>query len=177
MRRRWFLKYKHKCKDGSVKVVYRDVNDAFPLFIEDFKGSVDGNLEAIKGAPVKVRADYETKIKGLTFELDELNKSLMMSFRTVYLVFQSDPCNDDGFFKRQTERLLLEHSRNTTFREQIRYLINIAEMNPDHPERVLPVYKQILNQMGGTTIQKAAELEISETRTIADKWIEGRHES
>ena len=40
--------YKVRCRDGSVKTVYRDVNDAFPLFISGSDGKVIASADVLK---------------------------------------------------------------------------------------------------------------------------------
>jgi len=165
--------YEHPCPGGKVKNVYKNVDDAFPLFIPGWNGKFENNLEAIKGAQVNMKAEYATNIQGLLYSLDELNQSLMITIRCAYIAYQNDPCGDDGFFKRQTEKIVQEQHRLTAYRVQIRSLITLAEMNPNNPERFLPVFQQISLQLGRIAVPEAATLEIAETRTIAKNWAEG----
>ena len=167
--------YKHPCPDGTVRIVHRCVDDAFPLFIPGWEGKMNGNLEDLKGSPVNLAAEYTTKIKGLLFSLDDLNQSLMMAFRSSYIAFQTDPCSSDGFFKRQVGKIIDEQHRLTKLRVQIRGLISLAEMNNNNPEKVWPIYQQIVDQIGGSSVKAAASLEIAESRKIADEWVGGEH--
>jgi len=160
-----------------VKIVYKNINDAFPLCIPGWQGKMESSLEAIKGAPVKMKAEYATKIAGLLYSLDDLNQNLMMTFRGVYAVYQADPCNEDGFFRRQVEKIIHDQNRLTTYRAKIRSLITIAEINPNSPEEVLPLFKEIANELGGASLHEAVTLEIAETRAIAKEWIGGKHGS
>jgi hypothetical protein len=74
--------YEHQCPDGTVRIVYKNVDDAFPLFIPGWNGNVESNLETIKGAQINIKAEYAAKIQGVLYSLDELNQSLMISIRT-----------------------------------------------------------------------------------------------
>ncbi len=59
-----------KCPDGSIKTVYKDVNDAFPLFIQGYDGNLAAkiNTESIGGAHID--GSYSTRIDGLLYALD-----------------------------------------------------------------------------------------------------------
>src|SRR5581483_10028272 len=63
----WLLPktYKHKCHDGSVKVVYRHVDDAFPFYLPGWKAKVDANGKIPVTAQGGIKAEYESKIQGL----------------------------------------------------------------------------------------------------------------
>ena len=96
--------YKHKCPDETIKIVYKNIDDAFPLFIPGWEGKVKNNVKAIESISVSMDADYATKIQGLLYDLNEFNQSLVMNFRTIYAYFQSDPCSNNNFFQRQIYR-------------------------------------------------------------------------
>jgi hypothetical protein len=152
------------CPDGTTRIVYKDIDKAFPLCIPGWQGKIGATLDAVKGAPVQLTADYQTKIQGLLYSLDELNQSLMMTFRAVYIAYQSNPCKNSDFLNRQIEKMIQEHNRLTSLRVQIRGLITLAEINSNHPELVVPVFQSIVNQLGGQSVSVAASMEIQEAR-------------
>lgn len=164
--------YWHKYPDGSVKLIYKNVNDAFPLYIPGWEGKAGVTLDAIAGAPVNITGEYATKIQGLLYSLDELNQSLMMTFRSSYTVYQTDPCANGGFFQRQVEKAIDEQNRQTSLKVQIRGLISLAELHPGNPEHFLPVFQDIIQNTGGPSVVLAASQEIEEARSIAQKWVE-----
>jgi hypothetical protein len=89
--------YRVRCPDRTVKTIYRNIDDAFPLYIPGWKGDVRADIKAMEQATANVAAAYETKIQGLLYSLDDRNQSLM-TFRTVYLAYIADPCSQTGFF-------------------------------------------------------------------------------
>src|SRR5947208_17126263 len=101
----FFKTRKHYCPDGSVKLVYRNVDDAFPFYVPGWEGKLDAKL---KGAPARLRAEYATKIQGLLYGLDELNQGVMFDFRAAYVTYMNDPCQHAGFFERQVEKIIHE---------------------------------------------------------------------
>jgi hypothetical protein len=161
-----FLKtYTIKCPDGSTRTVYKNIDKAFPLYIPGWNGKFNANIEALKGAPVNLNADYQSKIQGLLYSLDDLNQNLMISFRAVYVSFQSNPCKNSDSFDRQIETMIQEHGRLTRLKIQIRGLIELAEMNPNNQSQFLPVFNNIVHQIGGQNIQTVATIEINDART------------
>jgi hypothetical protein len=166
--------FKHKCPDGSVRIIHKDVDHAFPLFIPGFTTKLNGNLEAFTGNKANLSAEYENKIQGLLYGLDELNHGLMMMFRSTYLVYQSDPCANNDFFQRQIEKIIHEQNRMTALRFQVRGLISLASENSDHNE-IMTVYLEIISSLGIKKGDQAAT-EITENRNAAKKWIGGENE-
>ena len=172
MKNRWpFSKtYKHKCPDGTTKIVYKNINDAFPLFIPGWEGKATNNAKAIEGVSVSMDAEYATKIQGLLYDLNEWNQSLMMTFRSAYAHFQSDPCSNNAFFQRQVEKIIDDQHRLTTLDVQIKGLVRLVELNPNNPEHFLQIYCQIINQIGGKS-PEVTSLEIAENRKNVNLWI------
>lgn len=162
--------YKYKCPDGTTKIVYRNIDDAFPLFIPGWEGKVKNNVKAIESISVSMDADYATKIQGLLYDLNEFNQSLVMNFRTIYAYFQSDPCSNNNFFQRQIEKIVDEQHKLTNLNVQIQGLIHLVELNPNNPEQFLQIYCQIIDQIGGKS-PEVTSLEIAENRKNVNLWI------
>lgn len=165
--------YKHKCPDGSIKIIHKNIDDAFPLAVKDVETNSKGGLEAKDIASLNVSTDYKSKIQGLVYCLNDLNQDLMILFRSAYIAYQADPCNDKGFFQRQIDGIIMDQKRMTTLRLQIRGFISLAEKNPNHGE-VMKAYLQIINSMGINS-GEAAAIAVSENREAADRWIGGEH--
>lgn len=166
--------YKHTCPDGNVVIIYKDINDAFPLHIEGFEAKVGGNF-ATMGESASMKAEYATLVQGLMYSLNELNQSIMINFRSVYLAYQSNPCNDNGFFKRQVEKIVDEQHQLTRLNIQVQGLMTLAENDPDNRDNIILIYQQIVHQLGGTTVPTATSLEITENREYAQSWVGGQH--
>jgi hypothetical protein len=61
--------YKHKGKDGTIRIGHKNVDDAIPLSVRDREGSVAAGVGAKELATAKANAKHASKIKGLLFDL------------------------------------------------------------------------------------------------------------
>src|SRR5262245_24437315 len=129
----WSKRYRVRCPDGSTKTVYRNVDDAFPLFIPGWQGDLSaGASGSAKTAGVddlktEIKGSYATKIQGLLFAIDDLTQTIMLNFRSVYVAFATDPCTNGAFFQRQVETLVAEQQRISRLRIQVRTLIELVK--------------------------------------------------
>lgn len=165
-----------RCPDGTTRTIYKNIDDACPLFIPGFKADISGDIKGAAEFSGKVGAKYETDVKGLLFSLNEQNQSLMMSFRTVYLTFSSNPCGNDAFFKREIEKLLDEQRKISTLKIKIAALIQLALSAPDDSNRMNLIYSEIASLLGGSAVAQAASLEIVESREVAVQMLTGEHD-
>jgi hypothetical protein len=163
--------YKHKCPDGSIKLVHKNVDDAFPLFIPGWSGNLAAGARQAELANAELKGEYATKIEGLLFGLDELNQSLMMNFRGAYVAYATDPCANADLLTRQVETLLREQHRLQVLRLQIRALVHFAASHPQDHNRIMDSFQSLVQQIGGSVIPQAAAAEIVDTREHMRTWI------
>jgi hypothetical protein len=174
----WGKTYSVTCRDGTRKTVYRDVDDAFPLFIPGWQGDLSaggsGSAQAVGIDELKgeARASYTSKIQGLLFAIDDLTQTVMINFRTVYVTFATDPCSNGGFLQRQVEKLVAEQQRISRLRIQVRALIELAKNQPNETVQILTIFKDVAGNLGGTFAVEAVKVEIAEARQLADRWSE-----
>jgi len=171
----WFWKktYRIRCPDGSVRIIYKNIDHACPLFINGWKADVGAGLKGLSNLSGDAKAKYETQIHGLLFNLNEQNQSLMMSFRTVYLAFETNPCGNDSFFQRELEKLLDEQRRISALKIQIAALIELASTTPNDTAKLTQIFSDIASRAGGSAVASAASLEIAESRALARDLVQG----
>src|SRR5690348_9057387 len=128
--------YKHKCTDGSVRLIHKNVDKAFPLALKEQQKQFNADLEAQKKASLKLNSEYTERIQGLLFSISEQDESLMVNLRCAYIGFQTNPCGGDGFFQRQVERVIEEQNKFMKLKTQITGLIAIAKECPNNSEKV-----------------------------------------
>lgn len=169
MRLKWpFRKtYNVKCPDGSVKTVYKKVDDAFPLLLSGWEGKVGVSADVLKKVNADLEAEYASKVHGLLFSLDEVNQDLMMSFRGAYITFQSDPCGAAEFLQREMKKLLEEQIRLRTRKVAIDGLIELAKGGDAQREEFLKVFMSIVDNMATMQLPEATTAEIEEARKNA----------
>ena len=168
----------HKVKgpNGRRKIVYKDIDDAFPLYIKGWKASLDAAVEVLDKAKVDIKTEYATAIHGLLFSLDELNNELMMKFRVVYIYYQSDPFENSSFFERSIGKILDEHGRLKAHSLKINGLIGLAKLQPDNSDEFIRVYANIIDSIDSIMVPTVASQRIAEAKQITKKIAEDKHE-
>ena len=96
-----------------------------------------------------------------------------MCVRSVDLTFQSNPCDCDGFFQREIEKLLDEQRKITTLKMQINALIMLASTMPNNATGFNELLNQIASKLGGIALAPSAALEINQTRSDAQRLLQG----
>jgi len=162
---------KHRCPDGTTRLVHRNIDDAFPLHFQGVTANAATSLEAIAGAPVSLEAGYERKAEHLAFALGELNESVMMSFRAVYAVYQSDPCTHSDFLMRKIDHITFELQRLTGLRMQLRTFVELAAAHPEQTDRTWDTYMSLVEALQPVGSAEAAAHKIDIARDNAQRWI------
>lgn len=144
----WRKTYDVKCLDGTKKTVYKNVDDAFPLFIRGFDSNLAANVRSESLGDGNLDSKYTTKIDGLLYALDELNQGLMMTFRAIYMVYSSDPCGNVLFLQRECSKLIDEQRRLRSLKIQIDALINMIKATPDNAEAISNIFSDIVQRIG-----------------------------
>ncbi len=147
--------YSQRCPDGSIKTVYRNIDDAFPLFIPGWQGDVTAGAGASAAAAglgdvkAEVKGAYASKVQAVVFAIDELTQTVMINFRSVYLAFATDPCANSDFLRREIEKLVAEQQRIARLRIQAKALIELARAQPDQTVEILWRYRRQRRSRGG----------------------------
>ena len=86
----------HQCSDGP-RTVYKNVDDAFRTEAREWSADGSAAAQALEQIKVELRGRFQSELKQLASGIDEANRSLRESFRSVYLVFTADPCNQSNY--------------------------------------------------------------------------------
>jgi len=171
--------YTVRCPDGSTKAVYRSVDDACPLYIPGVQREVSakgsGTARSVGlNLQGEAKKKYARKIEALIFGIDELTQTVMINFRSIYLAFSSDPCNNNSFFLRQVEMLVGEQQRIAKLRIQASTLISLVQAQPGNVVEIMGLFKQLAISIGGNlgaeAVKEEAKQEINQARQLADEW-------
>lgn len=170
----WFRgkTYTVKCPDGSIRTIQRDINDAYPLFVDGAKVDLGADIKGLNKLSAAVKAKYERQIEGTLFAINEQNQSLMMSFRTIYLTFTTNPCGNDAFFQREMAKILDEQRRLSALKLQLSTVVQLALGNPADTSGITKIFGDIAARIGGPASAPAATLEIEEARNAAKALIQ-----
>ena len=91
-------KVRHYDCPGGTRAVYRDLDDALPLDLRDYKGKTTAALKVAHEIETKLDAQHEEKIKGLLFKLNTYNVSNQQHLRAAYLIYSAAPCEKLDYF-------------------------------------------------------------------------------
>lgn len=169
--------YKVRCPDGHFKTVYRNVDDAFPLYIPGWQANLAAAGKILDKINGEIKAEYSSAIHGLLFALDDLNQGLMMTFRGAYVVYQNDPFEHGAFFEREVAKLLDEQRRLRALKVQIDGLIELAKLLPAQSTDFAKVLSNIVDRMGYLLLPETTSQRIEEARQIANKMSGGGNEN
>jgi hypothetical protein len=166
----WSQTYRVRCNDGSIKRVYKNIDNAFPLYIGGWKGDFESEVKALEKVDAKVKGGYESKIQGLLYSLDERNRSLMMSFRSIYITYGSDPCKHSAFFERQMGKLLEEQRQLSLIKIRIQGLIDLVKINPKINPKISELFGDLVQELGGKSVAEASAMEINDSMELMKRW-------
>lgn len=174
-----FKQRRVKCHDGRTQWIFRNPEDAFPLQLTGFKAGIKADLKALQEVAATLSGEYVQQLQGLLYSLDNQNQSLMMSFRTYYIVYAANPSQTTHErLEARCDALIQRQQALTDARIHLQSLIQLAQSGRDAEYSEL--FRAIVDRVGGRSFAGAvaARLEIRESREIADDWIErGSHAS
>ena len=94
-RKRFAREFTIRCPDGTIKFVYKDVEDAFPLLTKEF--GVSASLQTDPVGTTGLGAQYRSKVNALFDGLNSQTNDLFAHLRAVYVVYKTDPCNKGDY--------------------------------------------------------------------------------
>jgi len=165
--------YKHRCPDGTHRIIHRNIDDAFPLALKGVQAKIELDLAKLTdSAAGTLGTEYRESIAGLLYSLGDLNQSLMMGFRAVYAAYQADPCNNSEFLTRQVARMVEETQRHTEIQVRISGLIGLAQTDGIEREETQPIFRELVREVGGGSVMLAAAADVEQAKEDARRWID-----
>lgn len=167
------ISYEVKCQDGSRKTVYKKVEDAFPLAINGYEANVSTKLKSELLQEGELDGALKTKVDGLLYGLDDINNGLMISFRSAYVGYQTDPCANNEFLLTEIRKINEEQRRLRALRMQIRGYVEMAKTNPGNTTQLAKLYNTLVDKIGASSMGGAGVTEaITSSRKAAEQLME-----
>ena len=171
MIRKFFKTYTRKCPDGTKHTLYRNIEDAFPLYITDNVGQLTAGLNIADSADANIGGNFASKVSGLLYDLDWSNRNIMFEFRSIYSVYQAEPCSNSEFFRTQIKQIVEDHKNLKLLEIKIKGLIDIININGTiDGQELLKIYMDIIKDFGRYLQTEAPKAKIYESRQIVKKW-------
>jgi hypothetical protein len=129
-------------------------------------------VEALETLQASVDAGVRTHLRGLFFQLDEANRSMLTKLRTTYCVFASNPCGlpADWLDKRTREVMAEETTFRTITIETHRLQALVAGGIADN-ELIIELAKSI--EATKPIEQRLATKAVKDVPKIVDDWQQG----
>ena len=167
----WFNKtFTRRCPDGTTHTIYRNIDDAFPLYIVDKDDSFSGKVNVDRLAQTELGAKYVTRVKGLLFELDSANQNIMLDFRAVYAVYQGEPCGNAKFFSKQISYIIEDQKKLRQLKILIAGLVSLLGSNNISENIVIETFLSIANSYGKYVPVQAAKAKTHEMAEESKDW-------
>ncbi|GAA3458480.1 hypothetical protein ACFFSW_04470 [Saccharothrix longispora] len=163
----WSKRYKVKCRDGSVKYVHRDVDDAFPLELRESGKRTAAGLDVLQQVSGNLERSHVEQIKAALFSLNQANDTMMVNFRALYTVYQTDPCANAGYLAAGTQALMAEHQRTKDLVIRLDALLKMAQTD----QQVVGEVLKVITGLPGFA-DEAARVAIRTNRQAAHEWLE-----
>jgi hypothetical protein len=142
--------YRVKCPDGSMKLVYRNVDDAFPLVFRGLETefyTAKGRLDALSAS---IDDKHRSMIESLLGAADEANNALMAKFRAAYLVYTTDPCSQSEYLATQLNQISEEYNRLTRVEHRVLSLISLVASKPTDTDSISSLSSELAGQLAVT---------------------------
>lgn len=165
--------YEENCKDGSRKTVYKKVEDAFPLSINGYEANISSKIKSELLQDAELGGSYKTKVEGLLYGLDDINNGLMISFRSAYVGYQTDPCANNGFLLDEIRKINEEQRRLRALKMQIRGYVEMVKTNPGNSTELAKIYNNLVNKIGSSSMGSAGVTDaINSSKVVAKELME-----
>jgi len=140
----WSKTRRVNCKDGTCRDIYKNPDEAFPLFTRDLSTNITAQVEMLKELSIEVSADIQRLIAGFFYHIDEINRSLQLLFRTVYIMYGTNPCFLDEWMANQVEKIIAEEIK---MRDSILKLRVRMEQGYRIKDAILEIQKEMIADM------------------------------
>jgi hypothetical protein len=157
-------KEKHVCPDGTVRYTHRNADAAFPLYIANTDKKSSGELKGLKGISTKISKEDKTKIQETLYALDDFNNTLMLKFRSAYVLFETNPCAGYQTFSDEILKINSDHQKMLVLKTKISLYVG---MSGNLPFEVLS--NGILKLMEDYNVAEYSSTAIHENRDLMKK--------
>jgi hypothetical protein len=164
----------YRCPDGSIRIVRRNPDKAFPLAIKTAAASLKGQVNVIQSASVGIGGDYRTSVDCLLVALDDKNSSLMMKYRAAYEVYASDPCGKSDYLADEVRSISVTHSKLVDWALKIQGFVELIKTQPKDSPVISQIFQELVSAIGSgqpELSRQAAVVAIKSASADAGAWI------
>ena len=155
---------KIKCPDGSERIIFKNPDDAFPLYIKDWSARFKATVKALTEVQGSLSSEFKRQIGGFFFELDSSNLSMQSKFSAAYKTYlASDPCKADGWLRKRIREIMEEESTLRRLEFEIKKMESLGNQG---------LNEQAIEQAMAEALNRLSKSEIEEETSNAFKEVE-----
>ena len=166
---RFFKTRKIKCADKTIRLVHRDPADAFQLYASNWSADLESSIGGLGDFEGKLSADVRKSIGGYFAQIDDANKSMQLSFAAIYVVYTTNPCNNDEYLKQNVALIINREDKLRRLRFEISKLEKHRTSGISDDDLKTEIYHSI-KRLKADSIQADIEDELKEAETQFHKW-------
>lgn len=165
----WSLRQmKIKCSDGSIRLVFRNPDKAFPFYAKEFKSNVDSALKVAKVLELKLKGQQQSIISGLFAQIDESNKNVQIALNAVYISFTTSPCTKDKWLSEQISLILERENKLRNLFCGLEFIKQLVLKNSEPALIDKAINRLVL--ANGNEFEETTKEEFHKTSKNIDKW-------
>jgi hypothetical protein len=162
-----------RCPDGTTRYVYKNPDDAFPLFAHDFKARADAAVKAVEGLDAQLGLDFTDQISGFLVKCDTASNSVQLLFRNAYEIFyRTNPCDGWHILVEETRAIISQehqHRQALIEVERIRAVANAGSYNREDIENAI---RDGLERMAAPASLQETTTAMTRAEAGSQKWDE-----
>lgn len=174
----WSRQIKVRCKDGSIRYYYKDVDDIYPLESKDHTRQIEMAANSATQLEARVNTSSSTHLAGIFVVFDKANQNFILELRAAYGTYQDNPCSMDKWHKLRTEEIIESQKelRTLLVKSEIeikKMLLSQNVVNNDIRLFLEDVKKSltiILRSSNEETILDAVSAEMKKIDGLMEKW-------
>ncbi len=159
-----------RCPDGTVRQVYRNVDDLIPLVFKIENADVALGFQTDAGGSAGIKATYAAHVDYIRSGLNERRIKMIDAYRLAYGVYAADPCGRLDFLERKTEGLLADQSRDENARLKFIAFMEFLHSDSSSDKAAQKMFQDLINGMDGNAGSLGAHVAIEEAQQRAIEW-------
>ena len=163
--------YFEPCPDGTKRMVYKNIDDAFPIYCKNISSNYKAVFDAIDEVKANLNVDNKSHIHDLLLKLDKINSSMQSQFRAAYADYQTDPCGKSDHLSSEIQKITERENSNRRFQIFMDKIISInkGRLSDTAIKNLIIEAKSILV---GPSISKNILTNLSQVTKTVEAWQE-----
>jgi len=162
---------KIRCPDGSERIVFKSADDAFPLFARDWSANLKATTETLRELEASLDLELQQHIAGFIFQIDEVNRTMQLKFRAVYIVYLNDPCGQLGWLRQRVKEIIEDESMLRRIRMETAKIKCLIALGLDK-QAIRQAIEEAVARLSKSDLEEEIFSEIQKAKKNTSAWME-----